>query len=248
MFKLLILNFSVIVFPNFMKRVLLNMLGHEIEKGARVGIVLIGERCQLKMSKGALLGSFNILACNMVVLGENAKIGKFNYFKGLFDVNMDTSTAIGNFNQFTNGGALIVKGKTKISLARFSNITSSHYFDLTSEIEIGTNSVVGGKATQFWTHGFQHFQKGEIRYRVDGGISLGDGVYLGARVTINPGVKIEDSVSVGAGAVVAKNLSQECMYVSQPLREIDVSKELFFKKYELVELPNKSILSCKRRF
>lgn len=52
-------------------------------------------------------------------------------------------------------------------------------------------------------------------------VEIGNGVWLGARSIILPGVKIADKIIVGAGSVVTKNLEKEgWLYAGNPARPI----------------------------
>jgi len=106
-------------------------------------------------------------------------------------------------------------------LGEHSKITSSHRFDMMRSILIGCNTVIAGIATQFWTHGYVH-KKNNSRYRVDGEIKIGDNVYIGSNSIINAGLMINNNITVGSNSVVSKSLKDEGLYVSQPLRYINV--------------------------
>lgn len=232
MFKLLIQNIISLFLPSFIKIFFLNLIGHTIDKRAKIGPVILGRTVKLNLSKGTSIGAFNIFVCHEVCLKNDTFIRRFNTFQGAFDLLLNKQTAIGNFNRFTNGGRELVSSKSIFSLGEFSNLTSKHYFDLTESIVIGSNTVIGGSSSQFWTHGFQHFNKGQVRHRVDGAITIGDGVYIGSRVLFNPGVKVKDSISIGAGAIISGSLSVPGTYVSQPLRFIEVNERKFYEKYK----------------
>jgi acetyltransferase-like isoleucine patch superfamily enzyme len=53
---------------------------------------------------------------------------------------------------------------------------------------------------------------------VSRGIEVGDGCWLGARVLVLPGVSICSGVTVAAGAVVTKDLTQPGLYAGVPAR------------------------------
>ncbi len=57
-------------------------------------------------------------------------------------------------------------------------------------------------------------------------ITIGGGVWIGADVTILPGVKIADGCVIGAGAVVTKSTQPDGLYVGNPSKRIkDLSEE-----------------------
>lgn len=235
MAKLILQNIISLFTPSPLKRIILNWFGHDIHRDARVGIVFLGNKVVLNLDCDTYIKNFNWFKCNIVSLRRGATIKNLNMFSGEFDVDVGESATVGNFNRFGNSSIGLKERNCKFSIGRESNVTSYHYFDLTESICIGTNSVIGGSYSQFWTHGFRHFDKGSIRLRVDGGINIGDGVYLGSRVLVNPGVVISDSVSVGAGAIVSKNLLSAGMYVSERLRLIKFDDEAFYSRYKANE-------------
>ena len=51
-------------------------------------------------------------------------------------------------------------------------------------------------------------------------VIIGDNVWLGTNVLVLPGVEIGDNVIVGAGSVVTKNLSSNCIYAGVPAKFI----------------------------
>ena len=52
-------------------------------------------------------------------------------------------------------------------------------------------------------------------------VDIGDGVWLGANVTVCPGVTIAPKIIVGAGAVVSKDLDKEgWLYAGVPAKPV----------------------------
>jgi len=217
---------------------ILNLLGHSISRKSKIGPVILGASTKLKLHEGTFIGGFNLLSCSSVELKKDSFIRRFNTFEGVFAVKLDKQASIGNFNRFVNSNSELEELKSELKLGVYSNLTSKHYFDMTASIIIGSNTVIGGIGSQFWTHGFQHFNLGSVRLRVDGAISVGDGVYVGSRVLLNPNVVVGDEVSIGAGAIVGKSIKSSGLYVSQPLRCIKVTEEAFFQKYRKVDSNN----------
>lgn len=235
MFKFIFQNVVTIFMPSILKIKILNLMGHSISRKSKIGPVILGRTTKLSLHEGTFIGGFNLLSCHSVELKRDSFIRRFNTFEGVFAVKLDQQASIGNFNRFVNTNCELEETKSMFKLGELSNLTSKHYFDMTTSITIGKNSVIGGIGCQFWTHGFQHFNFGKERLRVDGAISIGDGVYIGSSSLFNPGVIVGDEISVGAGTVISKSLSDSGLYVSQPLRSIAISKEAFVEKYTKVE-------------
>lgn len=55
---------------------------------------------------------------------------------------------------------------------------------------------------------------------LSGNISIGKGCWLGANVTVLPGISIAEGCVIGAGAVVSKNTERDGLYVGVPARRI----------------------------
>lgn len=51
-------------------------------------------------------------------------------------------------------------------------------------------------------------------------VSIGNNVWIGGSVTILPGVKIGDNVTVGAGSVVTKDIPSNCVAVGNPCQVV----------------------------
>lgn len=68
-----------------------------------------------------------------------------------------------------------------------------------------------------WCFREQDRYKDVIRY---GKITIGDNCFIGANVTILPGVQIGRNTIVGANSVVTKNLDSDSVYAGTPARRI----------------------------
>ena len=51
-------------------------------------------------------------------------------------------------------------------------------------------------------------------------VSIGNNVWIGGSVTILPGVKIGDNVTIGAGSVVTKDIPSNCIAVGNPCKVV----------------------------
>jgi len=74
------------------------------------------------------------------------------------------------------------------------------------------------------THAFRHLPeyKGLIKY---GKIEVGDGAFIGANVTILPGVTIGHHAVVGAGSLVNRDIPPETVWAGVPARQICTLRE-----------------------
>lgn len=91
-------------------------------------------------------------------------------------------------------------------------------------VSIGPEAVIlmGGNHTHRtdWFSCFPFADKITDSYRAKGPTVIGDGVWIGLRALIMPGVTIGEGAVVAAGAVVAKNLEPYTIYGGNPAKEI----------------------------
>lgn len=70
-------------------------------------------------------------------------------------------------------------------------------------------------------------------------ITIGDSVWLGGNVVINPGVKIGSNTVIGSGSVVTKDIPDNVFAAGNPckvIREItDADKDFYYKNFKLGE-------------
>lgn len=88
------------------------------------------------------------------------------------------------------------------------------------EVYIGDNVMIGPNTT-ITTVGHPLTPKGRREHLAKASaITIGDDVWLGANVTVLPGVTIGNNVVIGAGAVVTKDIPDNSLAVGVPARVI----------------------------
>lgn len=111
---------------------------------------------------------------------------------------------------------------------------------------IGGESVIlmGGNNTHRtdWFSDYPFMDKIVESYEAKGDTVIGDGVWIGMRAVILPGVKIGEGAVIGTGAVVTKDVEPYSIVAGNPAKEIkkrfasDVIEELLsLKIYDLPE-------------
>jgi len=161
-----------------------------------------------KVHKSAYIG-FSFISVKHLIVEENAKIKHLVRMKGLEKVLLKRGGYIGNHNSFYCNATLGDKGG--FALGENSELVRQNALDLTSNITIGNNVVIGGYGSQFWTHGFD-----VQRNRIQGEICIADNVYIGSSTIFNLSVSICSNVSVGAGSVVSKPIIDSGFYAGVP--------------------------------
>lgn len=107
------------------------------------------------------------------------------------------------------------------SIGEGTFINQSSYFDSSEAITIGKEVGIGPRCTLIT--GSHHL--GPSHARIQGGgkhapISIEDGCWLGANVTVLPGVVIGKGCVIAAGAVVVHDCAPNGLYAGVPARRI----------------------------
>jgi acetyltransferase-like isoleucine patch superfamily enzyme len=186
--------------PTNIVRPLVNQMGFQLEKGARVG--------------------FSLLAIDALKMSATSRVGHANRIMGPFAIELAEHGAIGHGNTMTRAPIGVSVGRSTLTIGVWGKVTSRHFLDLTCPISIGDYSTIAGSGSQIWTHGYVHATQGIDRYRIDGSVIIGNNVYIGSMTFISMGVRIADGVIVGGGSAVAKDLLEPGLYVSSMLRQL----------------------------
>lgn len=109
-------------------------------------------------------------------------------------------------------------GKLKVGKGSYCN--SRCFFDLGNNITIGENCCVAFGVTFInSTHRIgDKYKRGGVG--ITKSIFIGDGCWIGANVTILPGIEIGAGCIIGAGALVTKNCKPNGLYVGVPAKRI----------------------------
>ncbi len=109
---------------------------------------------------------------------------------------------------------------TKLIVGKNCYIGPDCYIDIGGNIVIRDNATIGPQTTIITgTHqiGPQSRRLGDTYYK---DVEIGEGVWIGARCTILPGVKIGKGVVVAAGAVVTKDIPDNVLVGGVPAKII----------------------------
>lgn len=201
-------------------------------KNSKIGfsVILCAE---IHIDNNSSIGSLNFIKVNSISLSTNAKIKYFNYIKGRFDVMLGKDSCI---NQLCKISSRINNiRKSRLYVGDNSIIGVGHTIDLTHNVIIGYNSILAGRGSQIWTHGFYHPKTTPVHWRIDREVNIGSNVYVGSACIICAGVKILDDITIGAGCTISKNLSKNGLYVNQALRYIKFVPEESIKRYQEID-------------
>ncbi|MCZ1301537.1 acyltransferase [Enterococcus faecium] len=111
-------------------------------------------------------------------------------------------------------------GGTKLYIGENTFINYNNFFDLTDSITIGKNVFIGC-CSQFITS-THRIEGPEQRagITVPAPIVIEDGSWIGANVTVIPGVTIHKGAIVAAGSVVVKDCEENALYAGVPAKKI----------------------------
>lgn len=159
--------------PSIIKVPLFRMMGAKIGKGCYIGLSLIDAR--------------------FINLGDYVRIGHFNIIKSLKSLSLASGSKIESFNWITGGGL------GDFFLGERSSVRRFHFFEASGSVHVGSDCVIAGRSSLFFTHGLSPENWTEIRP-----ITIGDWSYIGAATRFLPGSGVGEGTFVGMGAVVTK--------------------------------------------
>lgn len=111
-------------------------------------------------------------------------------------------------------------GSSRISIGRNTFVNYGCMFNTSAPIVIGSNCDIAMQVT-FVTSSHEiggHERRAGLPKSAS--ITVGNGVWIGARALILPGVTIGDGAVIAAGSVVAEDCKPNTIYAGVPAREI----------------------------
>ncbi|MCC7146388.1 MAG: acyltransferase [Phycisphaeraceae bacterium] len=117
-------------------------------------------------------------------------------------------------------GCILSCNQARIRLGNYVSMGPSCYLSSRSHIDIGSNVSIGpGSQLLAGSHAFEDVDTPIIKQkRVSKGITLGDGIWLGAGVIVLDGVTIGRDVIIGSGAVVKDDIPDGAVAVGVPAK------------------------------
>lgn len=184
---------------------------YDIEINCKIGFSIVLCK-QMRMEKGARIGHLNLIYhVENLILESDSCINDRNIIKYTKGCYLGQGSMIRNANNLVRDPLGTDKGDFR--LGEYSLITAKHLFDLTDDITIGDNTVIGGIGSQLWTHGFDIYRNG-----IQAPINIKNNCYVAASCLISLGVTIESENQIGLGTVVAKSItSSKGFWISNQL-------------------------------
>lgn len=201
------------ILPSFLKKIIYRSKGYNIASDVKlnIGCVVIGK--DVEIGKKSSIGFFTIIRANKIKIGRFVKIGAMSvidteHFSIDDDARINEQVYIGGMK--TPESALIM-GKRTI-------IMQASYINPTQPIIIGDDSGIGGHCLLF-THGsWNSILEGyPVKFAP---ITIGKKVWLPWRVFVMPGVTIGDGVVVGADSLLNKDIPAHSLVAGSPAKII----------------------------
>lgn len=106
-----------------------------------------------------------------------------------------------------------------------------------AKVTIGDNVLIGPNVGIYTAGHPLHYEIRNQEYEYAFPISIGDNVWLGGNVVINPGVSIGENSVIGSGSVVTKDISSNVIAMGNPckvLRELtEDDRQYYYKNYKI---------------
>ncbi|MCJ2012613.1 acyltransferase [Methylobacterium sp. J-076] len=114
----------------------------------------------------------------------------------------------------------IIKSK-QMSLGRESFINIGFFYDGAGDLDIGDRVRIGQFVRVLTaTHEIGPSEQRCTMQAVVKPVSIEDGCWVGANVTILPGVVVRKGCVIGANSLVTRSTDENCLYVGNPARRI----------------------------
>ena len=158
------------------------------------------------------IGWLSFIFCKEISIGTGVHIKRNVKIRNLDVLKIGDGCEIGSGCEIHGVPDNIQFQKRVFEVGNNTGIGSSHYFDVAAPIQIGSHVIIAGFQSQFFTHSFDLNSD-----RMDGGIRIGNHVYIGTRCLVTPGVAICSQVVITGMTTVNKSISETGVYSSSTL-------------------------------
>ena len=160
-------------------------------------------------------------ACTLEINGQ-VKIGNNVYIGDHASLIVENGAALEIAdNSFIGENCYIKCFGGKVLIGKDVSINSKSYINGCGGITIGDNTRIGTQSILIASN--HKFGEPDLLVKdaiTKQGVSLGQNIWLGARVTVLDGVTIADDSVIGACSLVSKPLSESGVYVGIPAKKI----------------------------
>ncbi len=199
--------------PSFLKKFVYRLKGYKIASDASLslGCVVIGKNVEI--GKKSSIGFFTIIRARNIKIARYVKIGAMSAID-TESISIDDDARINE--QVYIGGT--TTPQSSLTMGKRTIIMQASYINPTMPITIGDDSGIGGHCLLF-THGsWNSILEGyPVKFAP---IHIGKKVWLPWRVFVMPGVSIGDGVVVGADSMLNKDVPANCLVAGSPAKII----------------------------
>lgn len=188
------LKFNRILKLNFLQTLRLRLKGFNSFVYGKVSIK-IPKSAKIKVYKRLNMGHSLFFSKTYLKMSENSKL-----YVNDFSIGGGSTVFVGNNATLTLGTGF------------FDRKASIYCFE---DIKIGNNVMIAEDVMIRDSNNHTILTDG---YKKESPVKIGDNVWIGARVTILPGVTIGDGSVVAAGAVVTKSVPSNCLVGGVPAK------------------------------
>lgn len=160
-------------------------------------------------------------ACTVEISGQ-VKIGQNVYIGDHVSLIVEQGAILEiSDNSFIGESCYIKCFGGKVSIGKDVSINSKSFINGCGGVSIGDNTRIGTQSIIIASN--HKFGEPDVLVKdaiTKQGVTLGENIWLGARVTVLDGVKIPSDSVIGACSLVSKPLDESGVYVGSPVKKI----------------------------
>ena len=152
---------------------------------------------------------FCLLDATQVFIGKNCRLHSFVVVRRVREFRLGDNVTVGPVNLFTTAIAAD-EYQYNFRAGDGAYLSRSHRYDMSADITIGDETIVGGVSGALWTHG---------AWREHAPVTIGKKCFIGDAAQILPGVRLAENTLVANGAVVSpREYPPDCILLGNPAR------------------------------
>lgn len=188
---------ALALLPSWIKNPLYRRLfGYQIGKGVQIGFAPFVGVGRCRIGDHVRIGSFNLFdRVADLEVGEGVRVGFLNLFRGGDRVRIGRYATVLRQNVFN---AIIDRDFVEpvasiLELGDGVVVTTGHWLDFSAGLTVGGHTIIGGRNSSLWTHNRQRGRP----------IRIGAHCYLGSEVRVAPGVEVPPLCIVALDSVLS---------------------------------------------